>query len=418
MLVFAASLIAQKPVAPPKAAVEVESRDLQSALSETSNTPSEIIRTLERHLEKYPNSSQLDEIDRTITRSAMDSGDRERTIKYGERTLARNQDQPIILERVAQLLLDSESDKEAATRALNYAKKFEDILRTLEKNGTSAQRNKGQLLEELDRAIGRALTIQARATGRLGQVEQAITLAGKALEHYASPVSYRERAHWLVKAGRNDDAVRSWAAAFMASDSKSGESDRAKDRAAMAELYKKQHNGSEAGLGDIVLQAYDSAVAFTLKRTQIQKDRDPNSIARTALDFTLAAVEGEPLKLASLKGKVLVLDFWATWCGPCRVQHPLYEQVRERFKDRDDVVLLNINTDEERERVKPFLDENSWSRKVYFDDGLGGFLKIAQIPTTVIIDRKGEIYTRMVGFVPERFVEQLSDRIQDALKVN
>ena len=52
----------------------------------------------------------------------------------------------------------------------------------------------------------------------------------------------------------------------------------------------------------------------------------------------------------------MVLDFWATWCGPCRAQQPLYEQVKERFKANPNVAFLNINTDEDRTVVKPFLD--------------------------------------------------------------
>ncbi len=125
----------------------------------------------------------------------------------------------------------------------------------------------------------------------------------------------------------------------------------------------------------------------------------------TALDGS--AIEGS--------GKVLVLDFWATWCGPCRVQHPLYEQVRQRFKDNPDVIFLDVDTDEDRSLVKPFLERQKWSQEVVYDDGLGGFFRLSSIPTTVVLNRRGEVQSRMPVFVPERFVDMLTERIGSAL---
>ena len=97
------------------------------------------------------------------------------------------------------------------------------------------------------------------------------------------------------------------------------------------------------------------------------------------------------------------------------MQHPLYEQVKAKFKDRKDVVFLAIDTDENRELVKPFLEQNNWSKKVYFEDGLGHLLQVTSIPTTVIFNKNGEVASRMNGFVPENFVDMLTTRIQEAL---
>ena len=112
---------------------------------------------------------------------------------------------------------------------------------------------------------------------------------------------------------------------------------------------------------------------------------------------------------------MVVLDFWATWCGPCRQQHPLYEEVKARFKDSPDLVFLAINTDEDRTLVKPFLDEQKWGQKVYFEDGLSNLLQVSSIPTTIIFGKKGEVVSRMPGFLPDRFVDMLSERIDEAL---
>ena len=133
------------------------------------------------------------------------------------------------------------------------------------------------------------------------------------------------------------------------------------------------------------------------------------------MQFTISGLSGEKLPLASLKGKVIVMDFWATWCGPCRAQHPLYEEAKKRFKNRDDVVFLAIDTDEDHSLVKPFLEQNNWSQTVYFEDGLGQLLQVSSIPMTLIFDKEGRVFSRMNGFIPERFVDMLTERIQEAL---
>jgi thioredoxin-related protein len=67
--------------------------------------------------------------------------------------------------------------------------------------------------------------------------------------------------------------------------------------------------------------------------------------------------------------------------------------------------------------VAPFVKESQWDqRQIYYEDGLSRVLRITSIPTTIVLDRHGEVVSRMNGFLPERFVDMLSDRIHDALK--
>lgn len=393
---------------------EAEQKELQASLSEAGSSPLEFARALEKHLEKYPDSPQRDELERAIVKAAIEANDKRRILLFGERILARNPDNPQVLERVSRILLSSD-DRDSAERALKYSRKFEEILRALEKEGPSTQRGRAQMMEELDRALARALVLQARATGNLGRIEEAITLSTRSFDQFPNAESAREAGRWLARASRNMEAVRRYAEAFAIPDPKNTDADRAKDRARMAELYRKE-KGSETGLGDLVLEAYDRTAALAGQRLVSQRERDPNTELSNPMEFTLTALQGTPLKLASLKGKVVVMDFWATWCGPCRVQHPLYEQVKKRFAGEDNVVFLAINTDEDHGLVEPFLNDNKWSKaNVYFDDGLGQLLRVSSIPTTIVIDPQGQIFSRMNGFVPERFVDILTDRIRGAL---
>ncbi len=80
------------------------------------------------------------------------------------------------------------------------------------------------------------------------------------------------------------------------------------------------------------------------------------------------------------------------------------------------MVFLSINTDEDRSLVEPFLEDANWSKDVYFEDGLSAALRVSSIPTTIILGKQGQIFSRMNGYIPERFVDMLSERIQEALK--
>jgi thioredoxin-related protein len=94
----------------------------------------------------------------------------------------------------------------------------------------------------------------------------------------------------------------------------------------------------------------------------------------------------------------------------------MYDQVQQRFKDRGDVVLLSIATDEDHNIVAPFLEKQNWKKEqVYFEDGLQKLLQVNDIPTTMVFDKQGRVASRMNGFLPDRFVEQLTERIQTAL---
>ncbi|MEJ7605374.1 MAG: thioredoxin-like domain-containing protein [Bryobacteraceae bacterium] len=393
---------------------EVEQRDLQNALSEAGNSPLEFARALEKHLEKYPKSPQRDELEKALVKSAIESNDRRRILIFGEMLLQRNDENPQVLEKVARTLLASD-DQASAEKALKYGKRFESILRALEKEGPSAQRGQAAMMDELDRALARALVIQARATGNLGKFDEASAIARKSYVEFPNAESAREVARWLAKSNKNLEAIPLLAEAFVMPEPKTTDADRARDRALLSELYRKA-KGTETGLGDIVLEAYDRSAAVLSERAARQRDSDPNFGLTDPLQFTLSALKGESLKLASLRGKVIILDFWATWCGPCRAQHPLYDQVKKRFAGNSDVVFIPINTDEDRSLVEPFIEANQWSKNVYFEDGLSQLWRVSSIPMTIVIDRKGAIVSRMNGYVPDRFVDQLTDRIKEALK--
>jgi thiol-disulfide isomerase/thioredoxin len=245
-------------------------------------------------------------------------------------------------------------------------------------------------------------------------MKEAVNLARKSYDAYPTAEGAREAGRWLSRSSRDEEAIRHYADAFTIPDSRTRDSERAGDRRRMGELYRKL-KGSETGLGDIILEAYDRTTALVAGREAKLREMDPNAQLSNPMEFTLSALQGGKLALNSLKGKVLILDFWATWCGPCRFQHPLYEKVKRQFKGKDAVVFLSVNADDDRSAVKPFVAEAKWAGPIYYEDGMVRALNVTSMPTTIIIGKQGRIVNRMEGFDETRFVDMLTERIKDAI---
>ena len=412
---FCVALAALAPLAA-QDMTQSEQESLNQALGEAGNSPVEFERALQAHLKKFPNSPRKAELERALVKTAIDLNDDPIIIQYGENILAREPDNLGVLEHVATALLHK-GDKESAERALADARHYEQVVQNAfgkEKFVPGGGRDEARRKDEADRGKARAFLLEARSQGLLGHSADAAQLAQSSYAIFPSVEAAREAARWLTAAGKDRDAIQYLADAFTIAGLKSADPEGAGDRVRMAELYRKL-NGSETGLGDIILKAYDDTAAMLAARRAELRTYDPNVQLKDPMRFTLSSVNGDKLQLGSLLGKVVVLDFWATWCGPCRVQHPLYEEVKARFKDDADVVFLSIDTDEEHSLVKPFLDSVHWTQKVYFEDGLASLLQVSNIPTTVIFGKKGEVFSRMIGFLPDRFVDMLTDRIDQAL---
>ncbi|MCH5269711.1 MAG: TlpA family protein disulfide reductase [Lachnospiraceae bacterium] len=115
-------------------------------------------------------------------------------------------------------------------------------------------------------------------------------------------------------------------------------------------------------------------------------------------DFTGELVGGGELKLSDLKGKVILLNFWATWCGPCVGEMPAFPKLMEKYGD--DLALVTVNVGEDAETIQEFLDKNSYSELIVFldeDYAISNLYPSEGIPYTIIIDREGVISATQLG---------------------
>jgi thiol-disulfide isomerase/thioredoxin len=122
----------------------------------------------------------------------------------------------------------------------------------------------------------------------------------------------------------------------------------------------------------------------------------------TALaEFELTDLEGRKWSHTDLKGKVAFINFWATWCGPCRKELPYVQKLREQLKDRKDVIVLTLNTDEEIGKVEPFMKENKFTFPVLLGQAYADNQGINSIPRNWIISLDGKVMFEGIGFGDE-----------------
>lgn len=146
----------------------------------------------------------------------------------------------------------------------------------------------------------------------------------------------------------------------------------------------------------------------------------PESLTgKEAPDFSLKTVDDKDVKLSSMKGSVVVLDFWATWCPPCRKSLPHIQKLSEDSDlAREGLKVLAVNDREGKDKIEPFLKDNKYTFTVPMDtEGkVMGDYKVTGIPATVVIGRDGTVKAAFVGFSGDESVKQVDEAVKAALK--
>lgn len=131
------------------------------------------------------------------------------------------------------------------------------------------------------------------------------------------------------------------------------------------------------------------------------------AVGQSAPAFTATTLDGQPVSLADLSGKLVVLNFWATWCPPCREEMPYFNDVYEQYKDQG-LVIIGINLGESEVAVRAFLQRTGVTFPVIIDqrDRLTRLYDVVPLPTTYVIGPDGRIRARVPGLVPRQQLEE------------
>jgi peroxiredoxin len=151
---------------------------------------------------------------------------------------------------------------------------------------------------------------------------------------------------------------------------------------------------------------HDAAVGTT---TNLEVDPTPGSIAP---DFKLFNVDGDSVSLSEFRGKTVLVNFWATWCGPCQIEMPAIQSRFEQFKD-DGLVVLAVNFDESQQAVAEFRDEFALTFELLLDPGaeVQKLYRNRSYPASFFIDTQGIVQVQHIGVMTEgqldNYLEQL-----------
>ncbi len=225
-------------------------------------------------------------------------------------------------------------------------------------------------------------SMMARIYGGMGRKDEAFALAGKVLDLIESkkipvpPVAYASLGDIYQAAGRYDEAIKAYQKAISLSPP-------------IEPLLK--HN---------LARAYESAGKPELAEN-IRGAGTPESarIGKDALSFTLKDLSGRTVRMADFAGKVVLLDFWATWCGPCINEIPHLEALQKKYSNKG-LVVLGMNTESDHIKVKSFADERISYLVVMDAEKLSKEYGVQGLPTKIYIDAKGKIRYRDLGFAP------------------
>jgi thiol-disulfide isomerase/thioredoxin len=257
------------------------------------------------------------------------------------------------------------------------------------------------------------LALRGRLEGRLND-------SAAARKDYEESYALQPNASAALKLGELDELAKNYdgaathyARAFALSDAAAKSGSRREIRDKLGNVWRLAH-GSETGLGDFLLKTIDAVTVATAAPHPVRNDGVKDPFA-----FVLRrAPNGDSYPIAPLKGKIVVINFWATWCGPCHALEPIYEKLAARNAGNPELIFLSANCDEDESLVGPYLAERHTRTTEVFADRLDELFNVDSFPTVLILDGSGKVAFRANGFDPETIESDLGTAIRRITGLN
>src|SRR6266550_16542 len=295
--------------------------ELQQAISKAGNDRAALVRNLEAFLKEYPDSRQRPQIYRALVEASLQLRDNARAAGYGERIVALSPDD-ISMTILTIQLLEQDGDEAALRRAANYATHVLEFVERSSPGDKSPRVSQEEWATEKKRDRMSVLTLRGRLELKLKDTVAAQKDFVASYEILPSAAAAEQLGEIAEMKKDLNGAIQQYARAFAWADATNETAGRRAIRQKLGNVWRLAH-GSDDGLGEYLLRIYDE-----VSQTSIAAKPRKNADAREPADFTLRkAPEGTAFSLKDTKGKVLVVNFWATWCGPCHALEPLFARV-------------------------------------------------------------------------------------------
>ena len=400
---------AQDPLADPDA-------ELQIVVRQAGNDPATLVKNLDAYLVKYPDSPRRTAIYRALLEAEMNLHNEKSALDYAEKIIALQPDDSQSM-YLAASLLEKLPDEASQLRAIDYDTHL------IERVSKADPDSRPQQMTLEDWQSGRTKFMVDLYVMR-GRLQHHLRKNDEAVKDLATGFKLLPNAEAALTLGEiaeegkhSDEAIREYATAFILSseeqpDAQNPPLDRERLRLRMGNLWRFTHD-SNIGLGDILLTAYD-------RNREVIKDQKTdapvyNKDVSDPLQFSLRHVDGSaPMKLAESRGKVVVVNFWTTWCAYCSQMDTMLGDLRTKFSGRGDVVFVAINADEDESAVKASLSDLKPGGMLVFADGVNAAFHVESIPTVLVLDKGGKIAYRTQGFAPDGFADLAAGAIAKA----
>ncbi|MDD3519856.1 MAG: TlpA disulfide reductase family protein [Actinomycetota bacterium] len=179
-------------------------------------------------------------------------------------------------------------------------------------------------------------------------------------------------------------------------------------------VISEENQKDSASSSDTVDETTTTVQAST---TRQEEDADANETKDYENDFTLNNLSGEKISLSDFSEKIVVLNFWATWCPPCKAEIPDFVDLYDKYKDQG-IAFLGISLDDDLNALKQFVFDNNINYPIVIDNqvaNVSGKWGISAIPTTFFIDIDGKILDKWIGQIPK---EELDSVLKGLLSRN
>ncbi|MEA1985970.1 MAG: redoxin domain-containing protein [Candidatus Marinimicrobia bacterium] len=236
-----------------------------------------------------------------------------------------------------------------------------------------------------------------------GKIEEAIKTYETVLKEYEETGILLNYATLLNKMNRYKEALEATITALRATTG----SEEVKDS---LRVYAKNLAYSETEINAIIDEAIQGG------RSELKEELLADKLDIPMPSFELLSLNGRLVNSKEFIGKILIVDFWATWCAPCIKEFPHLNELLKKYASDDDIRIIAISTDQDREKVAPFIEENNYQMSIFYNDNTSKAFGVNGIPTLFVVDKKGIIRYKKVGFTEgEEFVKIMGWYI-DSLK--